>query len=135
VVRYEQYAMQADIGAMKMEMDRRSYRFRIQKVGGVNVSKVDRIRRLLPIFRERRMIFPESFPYTYESGKTVDLIQVFIEEELAAFPVGRHDDMLDALSRIAEPGLVIPRHVPPEEMELESSPQKGFEPFDAEMGY
>ena len=32
-------------------------------------------------------------------------MHTFIEEEMCAFPVGLHDDMIDALSRIAEPDL------------------------------
>ncbi len=38
-------------------------------------------------------------------GKSVDLMQVFREEEYKAFPVSLHDDMLDALARIEEPDL------------------------------
>ncbi|MCH8317352.1 MAG: hypothetical protein IIA88_02450 [Bacteroidetes bacterium] len=51
--------------------------------------------------------------------KTEDLVKVFIEEEYLAFPVGTHDDLLDALARICEPNmdLVFPKeeslYVPP----------------------
>ena len=38
-------------------------------------------------------------------GRVVDLVQVFIEEEYKAFPVGSHDDMLDTLARIREEDL------------------------------
>jgi hypothetical protein len=37
-------------------------------------------------------------------GKVVDLTKVFIEEEYKTFPVGAHDDMLDALARILDHG-------------------------------
>ena len=45
----------------------------------------------------------------------MDLVHDFVEEEFAAFPVGLHDDMLDALSRICEPdlSLVWPQHAKP----------------------
>jgi hypothetical protein len=32
-------------------------------------------------------------------------VRAFVEEEYNAFPVGLHDDMLDALSRMEEPDL------------------------------
>jgi predicted phage terminase large subunit-like protein len=106
-VRYEQYGMQADIEHIKAEMDKRSYRFSITEVGGA-VSKEDRIRRLIPLFQTGRIWLPHEHQYTDHSGKPRDLVQHFIEEEFLAFPVGRHDDMLDALARISEPKLDTP---------------------------
>ncbi len=45
----------------------------------------------------------------------------FIEEEYFAFPVGLHDDMLDALARICEPDmtLVWPKEQPKEVVDEE----------------
>ena len=40
-----------------------------------------------------------------KNGKAIDLVADFIEQEYLSFPVGRHDDMLDSLARIAEPNL------------------------------
>jgi predicted phage terminase large subunit-like protein len=137
VVRYEKYGMQSDIDYIKIEMDRRSYRFKIQEVGGTRIKKEDRIRRLIPYFRDGKMIFPREFNYTETSGRTTDLVRVFIEEELAAFPVSKHDDLLDSLSRLAEPGLVIPRFIPEEDRRAEMMALEGaaFEPFDPEFAY
>jgi hypothetical protein len=39
------------------------------------------------------------------SGKVVDLVNNFIEEEYKPFPVALHDDMLDAASRITDEDL------------------------------
>jgi len=134
-VRYEQYGMQSDISHIKIEMDRLSYRFRIREVRG-KVKKEDRIRRLIPWFKDGRVIFPRELIYTDLAGKTRDLVHIFIEEELCAFPVAKHDDMLDALSRLAEPGLVLPKHVAEEERKLMfADDQFAFQPFDAVMGY
>jgi len=134
-VRYEQYGMQSDIAHLKIEMDRLSYRFRIREVRG-KVKKEDRIRRLIPWFKEGRAVFPRELLYTDLAGKTHDLVRIFVEEELAAFPVAKHDDMLDALSRMAEPGLVLPRHVPEEERKLMfADEQFAFQPIDEVMGY
>lgn len=106
-VRYERYGMMADVQHIKAEMDRRSYRFSITEVGGTT-KKEERIRRLVPLFQQGRVWLPEELKYTSLEGKTRDLVHDFIEEEYLAFPVGRHDDMLDALSRIAEPTLDTP---------------------------
>lgn len=103
-VRYERYGLMADIEAMKARMETENYRFAITEVAGVT-SKNDRIKRLLPIFEQGRMWLPESLYVTDWQKKPVDLVRSFIEEEYNPFPVGLHDDSLDALSRIAEPEL------------------------------
>ena len=41
--------------------------------------------------------------YTQHDDQTMNLIDVSVEEEYVAFPVSRHDDMLDALARIVDP--------------------------------
>lgn len=106
-VRYEQYGMQSDIEHIKSEMNRRSYRFSITEVGGAT-KKEDRIRRLIPLFQKGQVWLPETLSYMNSDGKQLDLVHHFIEDEYLAFPVGRHDDMLDALARIAEPKLDTP---------------------------
>lgn len=106
-VRYERYGMMADIEHIKSEMNKRSYRFSITEVGGAT-AKPDRIRRLVPLFQRGAVWLPQELTYTTLEGKTIDLVHHFIEEEFLAFPVGRHDDMLDALARIAEPTLDTP---------------------------
>lgn len=105
--RYEKYGMMADIEYLRQEMDRKSYRFVVREVGGAT-AKVDRIRRLIPLFEMNRMWMPHEFWYTDADGKEHELIDEFINQEYLAFPVGRHDDMLDALARIAEPKLDLP---------------------------
>lgn len=106
-VRYEKYGMQSDIEHIKSEMNLRSYRFAIQEVGGIT-SKPDRIRRLIPAFEKGRVWMPEEIIYTGADGKPRNLIHDFVEEEYLAFPVMRHDDMLDALARMMEPTLDTP---------------------------
>jgi predicted phage terminase large subunit-like protein len=106
-VRYEKYGMQSDIEHIKSEMNLRSYRFAIQEVGGIT-AKPDRIRRLIPAFQNGRVWMPEEIVYTDHLGKTHNLIHDFIEEEYLAFPVMRHDDMLDCLARMMEPKLDTP---------------------------
>ena len=85
-------------------METENYRFQVTEVGG-QTSKVDRIKRLIPLFEAGRIWLPESHNTTDWQRVVVDHVRAFVEEEYMAFPVGLHDDMLDALSRIAEPDL------------------------------
>lgn len=101
-VGYEEYGLQADIQHIEFLQAQRNYRFKITPLGG-STSKADRIKRLLPIFEQARIYIPRSIYKTIYDGTTVNLIDVFIEEEYVAFPVAMHDDMLDSLARIVDP--------------------------------
>lgn len=101
-VRYERYGMMADIEHIKSEQERVNYRFKIIEVAG-RVAKQDRIKRLVPICEQQRLWLPDSLHITNYEGEVKDMVHEFIEDEYTAFPVGLHDDMLDALARIAEP--------------------------------
>jgi phage terminase large subunit-like protein len=105
-VRYEKYGMMADIEHIETVQENENYRFDIAEVGG-QTAKPDRIKRLIPLFEQSRMWLPESLNYTDSEGRVIDLVNAFIQEEYKAFPVGLHDDMLDGLSRIAEPDLLL----------------------------
>ncbi len=105
-VAYEEYGLQADIEHIEYVQEERQYRFGIKPVGG-KLSKPDRIKKLMPLFENGRVFLPQTRFYTDHSGETLNLIEVFVEEEYAAFPVSRHDDMLDALARIEDPGLSV----------------------------
>ena len=101
-VGYEKYGMQADIEHIRMEQERNNYRFDITELGGAT-PKLDRIRKLIPLFEGGRFYLRHSRNYTDYQGQTRDLIQAFVEEEFKAFPVMAHDDMLDCLARIVDP--------------------------------
>ena len=103
-VRYEQYGLMADTEYLRERMDRENYRFNLKEVGG-QTAKVDRIRRLIPLFETGRVFLPEALTMVDREGRARDLVREFIEEEYAAFPVGLHDDMLDAFARIVDPDL------------------------------
>lgn len=106
-VAYEKYGMQADIDHIKDRMERESYRFNIFEVGGA-MPKNDRIRRMIPLFESNRVWFPESLNKTDFQFVVRDLVKDFIEQEYAAFPVGKHDDMMDCLSRLHDINLKWP---------------------------
>lgn len=98
-VGYEKYGMQADIEHIKDKMEREQYRFNITEVGG-SMPKNDRIRRMIPLFEAGRVWLPESLHKTDFQGQLRNLVDDFIEQEYAAFPVGKHDDMMDCLDRL-----------------------------------
>lgn len=105
---YEEYGLSADIAYIKEKMgglgDELPYRFPITPVGG-NVKKEDRIRRLEPWFREGRIRIPREI-IGRSDGRERNLVEIF-EEEYKAFPGAVHDDLFDALARIAEPSLTL----------------------------
>jgi predicted phage terminase large subunit-like protein len=128
--RYEEYGLQADIEAVEKEQERQQYRFKITAVGG-KTKKEDRIRRLIPWFENGQIYLPHVLPYTDVTGAQVDLIDVFLKQEYAAFPVARHDDMFDALARIDEPKLKLPY---PQAV-VEEEVAEPWKPLSSTMGY
>ena len=119
-VRYEKYGLMSDIEHVKTRQEAENYRFDVKEVGG-QVKKEDRIGRLIPLFEQGKIYLPQSLHVTDYQKRTIDLVRTFIEEEYAAFPVGVHDDLLDALSRIAEPDLHL---IWPKEAKLNLEPQR-----------
>lgn len=105
-VGYEKYGKDSDIDHMRYVQDQVNYRFEITELGG-RLSKNDRIRRLVPLFEQGRIYLPRAIYYTQHDGRQVNLIEEFLIHEYDAFPVARHDDALDALSRICDEDMFI----------------------------
>lgn len=110
LVGYERYGMQADIDHIRLEMERENYRFPLVELGG-RMAKADRIRRLVPVFEQGRLFFPNRLLKLSQEQTAYDLTEDFYRQEYLTFPVSSHDDMLDCLSRIVDPalGAVFPR--------------------------
>ena len=102
-VGYEKYGMQADTSYMRERQKKEGLYFNIIELGG-QTSKVDRIQRLVPLFETGRFYLPHRAIY-----KNQDMIKTFIDDEYSLFPFCLHDDMLDAIARIADPALKITR--------------------------
>ena len=100
-VGYEKYGKDSDIQHFEDRMRRENYRFELVELGG-QMRKHDRIRRLVPLFQNKRIYLPEVL-FRNSDNKNTDLVKRFVEHEYLAFPVGGHDDMLDALARIDDP--------------------------------
>lgn len=103
-VGYEQYGMQADVEHIEYVMEHENYRFGITKLGG-QMKKEDRIRRLVPVYEQRRFYLPHRLIFKDYEGKPKDFIHLFLNDEYCAFPVSAHDDMLDCQSRVLDPDL------------------------------
>jgi predicted phage terminase large subunit-like protein len=100
-VGYEKYGMMSDIEHIKYVQRNEGYRFLIVELKGA-MPKNDRIRRLVPIFENHRMWFPRTLHHVCSDGKVVDLISTVVRDEYMTFPVGKHDDFIDCLSRICD---------------------------------
>lgn len=115
VVAYEEYGMQADIEHIKFVQKQQLYEFDITALGG-GMNKNLRILRLVPMFENgykavkdggdgvahSRIILPTSCMQKDSVGQMHDLVKDFLEEEYVAFPVLKHDDMIDGLARIVD---------------------------------
>ena len=71
------------------------------------MPKADRIRRLIPWFEKGNIFLPPILNKTNYEGRTVDLVNSFRNDEYLPFPVGTHDDMLDALARLCDENLPV----------------------------
>ena len=108
LVGYEKYGMQSDLEYFDMELKRGRGRCpMLKQLGGVS-NKRDRILRLVPLLEQRRIHLPRSMKrISYADGQEYDLTKVLITE-ITDFPFGRHDDAVDALSRIFDVVPVMP---------------------------
>ena len=105
-VGYEKYGMMTDTHYIKDKMGQEGYRFSLIELGG-RMAKEERIRRLIPDMQTGRWWFPANLMYTDGEGRTFDLVKELIYSEMPSFPRARHDDMIDALSRIYEEDLML----------------------------
>ncbi len=101
LVAYEEYGMQADIEHIKYVQKQEMYEFDIVALGG-QMPKPLRILRLVPWFESGRIILPTRLNRVDYQGHNRDLVQDFVEQEYTAFPVLKHDDMLDSLARLVD---------------------------------
>jgi phage terminase large subunit-like protein len=122
-VGYEEYGLQADIAHIEHLQSERNYRFKITPLGG-SMSKIDRIKRLIPVFEQGRFYLPKMLFRTIYDKTTVNLIDVFIEEEYVPFPVAVHDDILDMLARILDEDMKVRWPLADEARQMRSKPIK-----------
>ena len=97
----EQYGMMTDAFFIKQRQAQDNYRFPITELGGT-MKKEDRVQLLVTPFSDGRVYLPKSIPYTTIAGERLDLVKELIAE-YDTFPLGRHDDIMDAFARILDP--------------------------------
>lgn len=108
----EQYGLMSDNHYVLEKQKQESYRFDIRPLGGIG-SKVDRIARLIPYMQSGRWYFPTAINYVDSNKILYELVSEMVKGEMLTFPVSKHDDCLDALSRIYDTDLeaTFPRFV------------------------
>lgn len=107
IVGYEGYGMSADIQHIQAEQERSNYRFPIVELQS-RVKKLERIRRLIPDMGNGKWYAPKDGIVKVDAnGNEYDFVKDLLEEMLA-FPVGRHDDALDSVSRIYDVNYTFP---------------------------
>lgn len=107
-VGYEEIALASDIHHIRKKMSEEMYHFTILQLGG-RIKKETRIRESLqPYLEAKKIHIPAELMYTNYEGKDVNLTKDF-ELEMDSFPVGKHDDMLDALARMVDINLIFPQ--------------------------
>jgi phage terminase large subunit-like protein len=98
-VGYESYGLQSDLHYIEQRQKDESYNFPLIPLGG-KMAKEDRIARLIPDMENLRWYFPRHIDYKDTSGRTFELVAEMVKGEMLTFPVSKHDDCLDAMSRI-----------------------------------
>ena len=113
MVFYESNSMSSDSSMMQEEMKRKNYYFTLvaattkprmrldSRATGAGL-KFERILALEPLFREHRVVLARTAYMSNYEGRVVNSIDEFLKNEYSVFPYGKHDDALDALSRIAD---------------------------------
>lgn len=101
---YEKYGKDSDIEHIEDKQEIENYRFPITALGGP-MPKLDRIRKLIPLFSAGRFYLPEKLIFIDHEGKQRDLVREFLDEEYDAFPVAFHDDIFDCAARITDENL------------------------------
>jgi hypothetical protein len=123
---YEQYGLVNDSYYITEKMreagfDTRLYPIPVGRSGPEHlISKNERIKGIVPLFKEGRIFLPKKFEVTLADGKKVDLTKRFIDEEYSRFKGEgsiAHEDDLDCMSRIRAQALNIQYYEPPPEKE------------------
>lgn len=113
---YEQSGLSSDMEVIRGMMESKRYWFTIHSMGtkprvtldpragsGAGSLKVNRILALEPLFRGYRIVLADSCVKVNWNGREEDMMASFVMDEYMKFPISNdHDDMLDALSRIAD---------------------------------
>jgi len=106
-VGYERYGMQMDKNYIIERQQRDNFFFPLKELGAKStgsMSKIDRIKRLVPYFSDNRIILPPKMQYKQLDGQEVDVMEAFMQEYVTYpfIPESMHDDILDCLARLCD---------------------------------
>lgn len=102
---WESVGAMADTQHIRLEQDRRGYRFSIVELKQ-RVPKIDRIGWLVPLFEQRRIWFPVRILRARDDGRAYDFVNDFLNDEYLPYPASRHDDMLDCIANLRHPTVI-----------------------------
>ena len=111
-VGYEDIGMQADLHYINEKMTTESYRFAITPLppkGMKRLSKIQKIRRLIPYMERGQVWLPNDIFYTDHKGLPRNFMSDIVEEEILLFPFAVHDDFLDAMSMLFDMNPIFPK--------------------------
>jgi len=111
-VGYEDIGMQSDMHYIKVKQKEDSYRFPIKPLppkGEKRLSKIHKIRRLIPDMERGRWWLPNDIYYKDYKGLPRNFMSDIVEEEFLLFPFAPHDDFLEDLSFIYDMAPIFPK--------------------------
>lgn len=111
-VGYEDIGMQADLHYINEKQAADSYRFPLTPLppkGMRRLSKIQKIRRLIPIIERGQVWLPNDIFYTDHKGLPRNFMSDIVEEELLLFPFAPHDDFLDAMAMLIDMNPIFPK--------------------------
>lgn len=111
-VGYEGINPSSDQHYIAKKQTQENYRFPITELppkGQKRLSKIEKIRRLIPEFEQGRIWLPDDIFYKSDKGLLRNFIGDMIEQEFLFFPFAPHDDFLDAMSMIFDMNPIYPK--------------------------
>ena len=101
---YEQYGMMTDAQFMDLQQRDEGLFLEIVELRGLNQD--ERIPQLIPYYKQGKIWWPENgIWYEDVDGNTINLVDVFFDEEFYDWPSSKHDDMLSAHAWMLSPKL------------------------------
>lgn len=111
-VGYEDVGMMADKHYIQERQNLENYRFAMTALppkGQKRLSKIQKIRRLIPLIEQGRVWLPNDIYYKDSQGLPRNFYSDIVEEEFLLFPFAPHDDFLDAMAMIFDMNPVFPK--------------------------
>ena len=124
-VGYEKYGLQTDMDYFRMENEKTNFFMPLFQMKG-SMSKEDRILRLVALFENGDILFPKHLYYDCKfDNEKIDIIERLLFE-MFEFPMCKHDDLLDCLSRVLDLFFNDPSLIPERKVSYEDTQTAGY---------